>query len=101
MKRKQKKKTKSLRGRIVKRRGHLEKFDARKIHRSCYRACVGSHLTRNEAKKICDAVTAAAKRWIRKKHIVTSIQIHKFVAKELRKHNKEVAFMYETHRDVS
>ncbi len=96
-----KKKRKTFPVHIVKRKGHTEKFNPGKIHRSCYRACVGSHLTRNEAKKICDAVTAAAKRWIRKKHIVTSIQIHKFVAKELRKHNKEVAFMYETHRDVS
>ena len=96
-----KKKMNVPRGHVVKRKGHTEKFDARKIHRSCYRACVGSHLARKEAREICRKVTKAAKQWVKKKPMVTTKQIHVFVAKELRKHNKEAAFMYETHRDIS
>ena len=85
----------------VKRKGHMEKFDTRKIYKTCSQACLGSHLTRKDTKKICDSVTASAKRWIRKRDIVTSDQIFRFVIRELKKHDKDVAFMYETHRDIS
>ena len=89
-------------GHIVKRKGHKEKFDERKIYGSCYEAaysCCGYNKKHTE--KVCEKVTSSVKQWIKKKDIVTSDQIFKQVVKELKKLSKEAAFMYETHRDLS
>ncbi len=86
---------------IVKRRGHREKFNSRKIYRSAYRACASSHMSRKEATEIAKKIETASRKWIKNRNAVTAHQIHKFVAKELRKHSKDASFMYDTHRDIS
>jgi len=86
---------------IVKRRGHKEKFDERKIYASCYAACLSSHLDRSYTEKACEAVTRHVKSWMKNKREVSSSQIFKMVEKVLRKYDKDAAFMYKTHRDIS
>ena len=86
---------------IVKRKGHREKFDERKVYGSCYASCLSSHLEKRHAEKVATAVTAAVKKTIRKKKEISSSEIFKLVGKFLQKHNKDAAFMYRTHRDVS
>ena len=86
---------------IVKRRGHKEKFDERKVYASCYAACLSSHLNRNYTEKICEVVTKYIKAWVKTKKEVSSTHIFKMVEKTLKKYNKDAAFMYKTHRDIS
>ena len=86
---------------IVKRRGHAEVYDERKVYGSCYFACRSSHLSEQEAEKICSNVTKSVTKWVMKKKMVTSDEIFRNLAYELKKHNEDAAFMYETHRDIS
>jgi transcriptional regulator NrdR family protein len=86
---------------IVKRRGHKEAFDEKKIYASCYAACLSAHLNHLQAEKICATVTRDIAKWIRKKKEVTSHQIFLETAKSIKKHHREAAFMYATHRDIS
>ena len=86
---------------IVKRKGHEEHFDERKVYASCYAACLAAQLAHHHAEKICEKVSKHVKSWIKNKEEVTSHQIFKETAKAIRKHHKEAAFMYETHRDIA
>ena len=85
---------------IVKRRGHTEEFDERKVYASCYAACLSSHVPHMEAEKICEKVSKEIKTWARKKKQADSLEIFKKVISAMKKHNKDAAFMYETHRDI-
>lgn len=86
---------------IVKRHGHVESFDERKAYASCYAACVSCHMQKELAEKISSKISGEVKAWVKTKHSVTSTQIFKRVASALRKYNKDAAFMYSTHRDIS
>ncbi|MBI2667401.1 hypothetical protein HYX17_01365 [Candidatus Woesearchaeota archaeon] len=86
---------------IVKRKGHKEMFDERKIYASCYAASISSHLSKKEAEIICEKISKDIKAWIKTKKDVTSTQIFKQVIKLMKSYDKNAAFMYETHRDVS
>lgn len=86
---------------VVKRAGKLEKFDERKVYASCYSACLSTHMDKKEAEKICSKITNEIKKWIKPKKTVTSDQIFKQQIKLLKKHDKDAAFMFETHRDVA
>ena len=86
---------------IVKREGHKEKFDERKIYASCYSACLSSHIKHNEAEKICEKVCSDIKKWVKTKKEITSNQIFKETGKIIGRYNRDAAFMYKTHRDIS
>ena len=87
---------------IVKRKGHKEKFDERKIYAACYSAAVSCcKMPKREAEEICEKVCKDMKKWVKDKESVTSNQIFKQTIKTIRKYNKETAFMFETHRDIS
>ena len=86
---------------IVKRRGHQEEFDERKVYASCYAACLNTQIEHTKAEKICGKVSKEVKTWARKKKIVDSSDIFRKTIDALKKHDKDAAFMYETHRDIS
>ena len=86
---------------VVKRHGRKERFDERKAYASCFYAARSCHLSERESEKIAGACMKHVRTWCEKKKEVTSQQVFDFVDRILAKHNKEVAFMYRTHRDVS
>ena len=86
---------------VVKRKGHSEEFDERKVYASCYAACLNTQIKEEEAEKICEEVTKEIKAWARKRKVVDSSEIFRKMIAVLKKHHKDVAFMYETHRDIS
>ena len=86
---------------IVKRKGHTEEFDERKVYASCYAACLSSHVEHTAAEKICEKVAKEVKTWARKRKYAESSDIFKKVIAAMKKHNEDAAFMYETHRDIS
>ena len=86
---------------LVKRRGHEEHYDERKVYASCYSACLGTHLTPVEAEQICSLVSKEVTKWIRTQKEIDSEAIFRQVVVVLKGIDKDVAFMYETHRDIS
>ena len=86
---------------LVKREGHLHVFDSRKIYASCYAACLSANVKHTAAERLCEKVTTDINKWIKNKNKATSNQIFKEMVKIIKKYNKDAAFMYETHRDIS
>ena len=86
---------------IVKRKGHTEAFDERKVYGSCYFACRNSHLSEKESEEISGKVSALVAKWAKKQKSFSSADIFRKLIGELNKYNKDAAFMYETHRDIS
>ncbi len=86
---------------IVKRRGHKQEFDERKVYASTYAACLSSHIPHLEAERIASEVTKSVMIWIKDKHEVASYDLFKKIGELLIDHHKDAAFMYLTHRDVS
>ena len=86
---------------VVKRKGHNESFDERKVYASCYFACLTSHMKKGEAEKLCAKVAQDMRKWLKGKKHVNSQHIFEAMAEIIRKYDEEVAFMYETHRDIS
>lgn len=86
---------------IVKRRGHCEAYDERKVYGSCYYACRSCHLSEKESEEICSKVCRSVNKSLRHKKEVSSNDIFNLITKELKKHNEDASFMYETHRDIS
>ena len=85
---------------VVKRKGHIEDFDERKIYASCYAACLNAHVPHTEAESICEKVSGEMKKWAMKKKSADSTEIFKQTVSAIRKHHEDAAFMYETHRDI-
>ena len=79
---------------IIKRHGHLEKFDERKVYASCYSACLNCHIEKIQAENICEKVSKEIKTWIKNKKAVTSDDIFRQLTKIINKFNKDAAFMY-------
>ena len=86
---------------IVKRRGHLENYDERKVYGSSYFACRNAHLNEVESEAISEKVSAAITRAVKARKSVSSDYIFWLVGEELKKYNEDAAFLYETHRDIS
>ena len=76
-------------------------YDERKVYGSIYAACYIVQRKEKECESIAHKVARHVTKSIRGKQKVTSKQIAKHAARELRKHDKHAAFMYETHRDIS
>lgn len=86
---------------IVKRRGHREDFDERKLYASVYAACLSAHVKHEEAESVANLVCREIKKWLTNKAEVLSDEIFKQIGKELEHLNKNASFMYLTHRDIS
>ena len=86
---------------IIKRKGHEQPYDERKVYASCYFSCRNAHLSEKEAEKICEKITREITKQVKKEKSVTSQNIFQLIIKELNKHDKDAAFLYETHRDIS
>lgn len=85
---------------VVKRRGHAEKFDERKIYASVYEACHVDGMKTEKAEKIASAVTNTIKKKVEKLDTVSSHALHGEVVKELKKHHADVAYMYDMHKEI-
>lgn len=86
---------------IVKRRGHKEPYDDKKVYASVYAACLNVHLHKEKAEKIAEKVLSEINSWLTGKNEVGSDAIFNKIIELLKNHNSDAAFMYETHRDIS
>ena len=85
----------------IKRHGHAEKFDERKLYASVFAAALNCHLSDEESEHIANEVSQDLIVLIRNnKHTNT-----KFIKEEIIKSlntrgNKEIATMYKHHLDI-
>ena len=86
---------------IIKRKGHAQAFDERKLYASCFAACLSTHLKKEDAEKLSEDITNDIKAWIALIPESTSDQVFQKTVEFLKNKNPDVSFMYETHRDVS
>lgn len=88
-------------GHIVKRKGHSEEFEPRKIYASVFSACMVLRMSDSEAELLADAVSKEVAERASTSEELSAKNLHSWVVQSLEKLNKDVAFMYDTHRDIS
>ncbi|MEM4255148.1 MAG: ATP cone domain-containing protein [Candidatus Norongarragalinales archaeon] len=86
---------------IVKRRGHKEEFDEKKLYASVYYACKSVEIERKKCVGIAEKLLRKIKAKLKKKKIIDSHEIFRSVGRELEKQDEHAALMYKTHRDLS
>lgn len=86
---------------IVKRRGHTEDFDERKLYASIFHACVSLRTPQAQAELVAQKVTDEVKAWLSDKHEVTSGDIFREASRHFDVYSPEAAYMYKHFRVVS
>lgn len=85
---------------IVKRAGHLEPFDERKLYASVYASALSVREPAGSAELIAQEVVKQVSDWLETKHEVTSTDIRHQAAKHLKAINPDAAFQYLHHRVI-
>lgn len=85
---------------IVKRHGHTESFDERKLYASIFSACQAVREPEGSAELIADKVANDVKQWLTKKHEVTSNDIRVVAARHLQSYHPDAAYIYKHHRVI-
>jgi len=86
---------------IIKRKGHKEQFDERKVYGSAYAAFLNAHHEKEEAEKFSADVCEDVKNWIAARPEVDSDELFLKITEAIRTRDNDAAFLYETHRDLS
>ena len=84
---------------IVKRKGHTEPYDNRKLYASIYAACLSVRATEGEAELVAAQVVNDFEAWLDKKHEVTAADIRRIAAKHLTAYNENAGLIYSNHRE--
>lgn len=85
---------------IIKRKGHAEYFDERKLYASIYSAALNCHKSEEESEKIADETSNNVKKWLHYNPTTKSHKLKVQVIKELKEIDKDIAMMYEVHLDL-
>jgi len=86
---------------VVKRKGHKEKFDGKKVYASVYWACKTTGMGEQKCEKVSGEVLKEVKKWIEDKPVVDSAEIFNRITEKLKKISKDISYMYSTLRDIS
>ena len=86
---------------IVKRHGHSEAFDVKKLYASIYASVISVRGPVATAELVAQAVTDSITEWMDAKHEVTSDDIRRTAAKHLKLLDPDAAQIYEHHRHYS
>ena len=85
---------------VVKRHGHMQNYDERKVYASVYSAAMNCEYGEEKAEKIAGRIAKKITMLIRKSKVcLTSQYIREQVLKMFK--DKDVALMYKTHLDLS
>ena len=85
---------------IVKRKGHTEPYDDRKVYASVFAACQSVREPAGSAELVADKVMKDVNDWIAKKHEVTANDIRREASKHLNAYNPDASYMLLHHRVV-
>lgn len=85
---------------IVKRKGHIEVYDERKLYASVFAACQSVREPVGGSELIAERVVNDVNNWLHKKHEVTANDIRRQAAKHLEAYNHNAAHMLLNQRVV-
>ncbi len=85
---------------IVKRKGHAEAFDDKKLYDSVYFSCIAVHEPVGIAQLVSERVVQDVSGWLVKKSEVTSNDIRRHTAHYLYDYSPDAAFIYLHHRII-
>ena len=85
---------------IVKRHGHTEPYDPKKLYASIYASCLSVSATHGEAELVADRVLKDIASWLEPKTEVTSHDIRIQAAKHLEVYNPDASYIYKNHRGI-
>ena len=85
---------------IVKRAGHTEDYDTRKLYASIYSSCLSVRVPVGEAELVADRVTGEVEKCLKGKIEITSGDIFRRALQHLRAYNQDAAYMYEHHYSI-
>lgn len=86
---------------VIKLNRRKETFNAKKMYKSIYAACLSTQLSKKECTKLAKQIHGEVVKVLEKQHCLLSEEITHTVAKAMHKRKKELAFMYKTHKDLS
>ena len=86
---------------IVKRAGHNEPYDNRKLYASIYSAGLALRTPPAAAELAAENVCKSVDKWIENKHEVTSADITREAYKHFHVLHPDAAWIYKHHRNVS
>lgn len=84
---------------IVKRKGHSEPFDEKKLYASIYASCLTVRVHDSEAELIAEKVVKDIATWLKTKKEVTAHDIRVQATKAFNDYHPEAAWMYKHHRE--
>ncbi len=84
---------------IIKRGGHSELYDVRKLYASVFASCVSVRESVGSAELVADKVCKEVETWLKDRHEVTSSDVRRTAAKHLEAFNPDAAYIYTHHRD--
>ena len=90
----------SSKNHLVKRGGHTEPYDERKLYASIYAACRALREAPATSEIIADKVCKDIGQWLDKKHEVTSHDIRTHAAIHFKMYHEDAAYLYLKHRDI-
>jgi len=85
---------------IVKRKGHSEVYDVRKLYASVYSMCLATQATDEEAEHTADKIVDYVNMWLKKKHEVTAHDIQLVTSRYLTNLNADAGYLYSKHRGM-
>lgn len=85
---------------VVKRAGHSEMFDEKKLYASIYSACIAVREPAGTAEVLAERVVSDVKAWVGRKHEVTSNDIRRIASQHLHGYNIEAAHLYHQQRTI-
>ena len=88
---------------VVKRKGHLEKYDEKKVHASIYAAALNCEHKEEFAEKLAKKIMKKANNWFKKqaktKDCINSEDIRNYIIKSIK--DRDIKLMYKHHLDLS
>lgn len=85
---------------IVKRKGHTEPYDEKKVYASVFAACQSVREPAGASELVAEKVLGDVNAWIAKKHEVTSNDIRRQASRHLAVYNPDAGHMLLHHRVV-
>lgn len=82
---------------VVKRKGHKEKYDEKKVYGSIYAACASAHYDEMQCEKLSEQITGKINKFVKNRKIIQSTKLREKIENELKKKDEELAFFYEQH----
>lgn len=86
---------------IVKRRGHTEMYDQRKLYASVYSALLAVREPSGSAEVVAERICQDVEVWLGTKHEVTSADIKRQAHNYLKILNPDAAWIYQHQRNVN